>query len=249
MGYHEIRYLEIRDAHATRIREFLSRYRPGRPTVVLLPGGMGSQLDRSDQRYRDDHPVPAFKYDPVWLDLGLLFDGDALTLELHRDGRDKGGHVIIPDGPLRFLVNAYDRTEAFFRQDSRYNYIVFGVDWRRAVGEAAAFLDEFLRHLRAAVKTRFRGEDPLARTSLLAHSMGGLVAKVFLHRPGPIPRAIARVITVATPLLWHRHPHAALLQRRGRAQHVARRAPGRAYHRHVARAIRPHVPRSCHLAA
>ncbi len=199
MGYHEARTLEIRDAHATRVKEFIRTYRPGRPTVVMLPGGLGSQLDRSDTRYRDDIPIPFFKYDPVWIDLGLLFNDDALKLEIRKDNRDKGSHIIIPDGPLRFLIKPYDRTEQYFRDERRYNYVVFGFDWRRDIGEAAGFLEDFLRHIRDAVRQRHDGEDPLANTTLLCHSHGGLVAKVFLHRPGAIRRSIGRVITVATP--------------------------------------------------
>ena len=199
MGYHEARTLEIRDAHATRIKEFVRAYRPARPTVVMLPGGLGSQLDRSDTRYRDDVPIPSFKYDPVWIDLGLLFNEDALKLEIRRDGRDKGNHIIIPDGPLRFLIKPYDRTERYFREEPRYNYIVFGYDWRRDIGESAGFLEDFLRHMREAIRARHGGEDPLPNTTLLCHSQGGLVAKVFLHRPGIISRSIGRVITVATP--------------------------------------------------
>ena len=49
MSYDSTRKKEIRDAHGRQIEEFARSYQKGRPTVLLLPGGMGSQIDRSDK--------------------------------------------------------------------------------------------------------------------------------------------------------------------------------------------------------
>jgi pimeloyl-ACP methyl ester carboxylesterase len=142
-------------------------------------------------------------YDPVWMDLEILFGRDADLIEILPNGHDFGEHVIIPNGPLRFLVNAYDGTDKFFRENLGWNYIVFGFDWRRSLAESAAQLEDFLVNLRDRVKD-LRDSDPLPSTTLLAHSQGGLVAKMFLHRicgddGAAMVNWCERLVTVATP--------------------------------------------------
>ena len=46
---------------------------------------------------------------------------------------------------------------------------------------------------------RKHNEDPLPQTTLLAHSQGGLVAKVFLHRVVDVRSWVDKVITAGTP--------------------------------------------------
>ena len=206
MTYRTARNRSIRDALGRRIEDFARRYRPGEPTVVLLPGGMGSQLDRSQRRYRGDDDLPFERYDPIWMDLGILFGNDALMLEMQSSGHDVDDHVVIPDGPLNFLVNAYDGTERFFREERGWNYICFGFDWRRPITEWAGYLETFLNRLGRRVQ-QLKGESPLPNTTLLCHSLGGLVAVAFLHRlaarpsfrPADIDLWLCRVVTVATP--------------------------------------------------
>lgn len=192
----------ILDALGHRIEDFARRYRPGRPTVVLLPGGMGSQLDRSIRPYRKANDKPFERYDPIWMDLGIVFGKDAVKLKIQDSGRDADDHIIIPDGPLDFIVNAYNGTEQYFRDDRGWNYICFGFDWRRPVTESAGYLESFLRRLGARVN-QLMGESPLPNTTLLCHSMGGLVAVAFLHRIAKqaktIDQWLARVVTVGTP--------------------------------------------------
>lgn len=198
MSYQDWRTRAIRSVSSMVVGDFVNRYRPGRPTVVLLPGGMGSQLDRSDAPFREG-ALPPTEYDTVWIDLGTLVLGQALTLEIEPDGRDRDGHVIVANGPLRFLVNAYDATEAYFRRpDVDMNYVAFGYDWRQSLGESAAFLHDFLSLLQARVRATF-DEDPLADLTLLAHSQGGLVAKVFLHRVPDPAQWMRRLVAVGTP--------------------------------------------------
>ena len=104
---------------------------------------------------------------------------------------------------MQFLVNAYDGTRRFF-QDLGWNYIVFPYDWRRSLEEAASQLTEFLVNLRDRVKDLRDGFDPLPTTTLMAHSQGGLVAKIFLQSiSGDDGRGIGnwmeRLVTVAAP--------------------------------------------------
>jgi hypothetical protein len=202
MSYENAREAEIHDAHQRLIDAFATTYRVGQPTVVLLPGGMGSHLDRSTRPYRNDASIPFEAYDPVWMDLEIFFGRDAAALRIQDNGHDEGDYVIVPNGPLRFLVDAYDGTQRFFRNRG-WNYLVFGYDWRRPIAEAAAQLESFLANVRYRVK-ELRDADPLPTTTLLAHSQGGLVAKVFLHRIGGsdgsgVARWCERLVTVGTP--------------------------------------------------
>ncbi len=202
MSYETARTSEIHDAHQRLIEAFANTYRVGQPTVLLLPGGMGSHLERSARPYQNDASIPFDAFDPVWMDLEIFFGRDAASLRIQDNDRDHGDYVVVPNGPLRFLVDAYDGTQRYFRQLG-WNYLVFGYDWRRPLAEAAAQLEEFLSNVRYRVK-ELRDVDPLPTTTLLAHSQGGLVAKVFLHLVaaqdgGQLARWCERLVTVATP--------------------------------------------------
>ena len=201
MSYSDWRKSLIYNMYNATIREFVTRYQPGWPTVVLLPGGMGSQLDRSMEAYQPDLRQPT-DYDTVWIDFGILFCGEARSLLIETNGHDRDSHVIVADGPLRLppffkKYSPYDVTEQFF-QSKNVNYVVFGYDWRRPLDEGAKFLEYFLTHLKNRVFAK-HNENPLPNLTLLAHSQGGLVAKIFLHRVVDIGAWMKQLITVATP--------------------------------------------------
>jgi Lecithin:cholesterol acyltransferase len=205
MSYDSTRRRIIHDIHQARIIEYAKRYRPGFPTIVLLPGGMGSQLDRSPQPFTGDGSVPGTGFQNVWLDLGVFFGNDAELVEIQATDFDLGNHIIVANGPLMFPVNAYDGAKRFFEQLG-WNYIVFAYDWRRPIAAAADFLQEFLAALKAEVIAR-KGVDPSPTINLVAHSQGGLVAKTFLSRMFTSPSVTAekvaatfdRFISVGTP--------------------------------------------------
>ena len=204
MAYENARKLEIQDAHARRIEKFARTYKKNRPTVVLIPGGMGSQIDRSTKPFRGNASLPFKRYDPIWMDLGIIFDREVLQLEIKDNGHDLDNHICIPNGPLRFLIEPYKETADFFRSKG-YNYIVYAYDWRRPIVESAGFLKYFLTLLKSRVQD-LRHEDPLPNTTLLCHSMGGLVTKVFLHRvlkqnatAADVRNWMDRFVSVATP--------------------------------------------------
>ena len=60
------------------------------------------------------------------------------------------------------------------------NYTEFGFDWRREIRTAAGYLRTFLRMIREKVTARGL-ENPLPELTLFAHSMGGLVGKLFIN--------------------------------------------------------------------
>ncbi|MDX1708686.1 MAG: hypothetical protein R3274_08815 [Desulfobacterales bacterium] len=203
MTYESARRKEIRQAHGRQIEEFARTYRKSKPTILLIPGGMGSQIDRSKKPYKGAASLP-FNFDPIWMDPGIVFEKEALQLEILPNSHDIGNHICIPNGPLRFLLKPYNATEDYFR-DKGYNYLVFGFDWRRSVRESAGFLQFFLKTFKQRVKELWQ-EDPLPNTTILCHSMGGLVAKVFLHKvfkaettAADVRAWMSRLVTVATP--------------------------------------------------
>lgn len=190
-------------AHSRQIDRYAEAYRPGHRTVVFIPGGLGTRLDRTTAPFQTEQT--RWSYETVWMDSGILF-GDARALAIHRDGRDADGHIIVPNGPLRPMTGRpYDRTARFFQGELGLNFVVFGYDWRRPVEESAGFLEQFLDHLRDRIKAR-HDEDPLPHTTLLCHSMGGLVAQRFLQRvlgealySTEVELWMERLVTVGTP--------------------------------------------------
>ena len=206
-AYHDARATVTSAAYDAQVGRFLATYNPNLRTVVLIPGGMGSQLDRSPSPFRPPAELPLGRFDPVWMDFGILFTAEARDLAIDARGHDAGDHVIVANGPLRFIVYGYpyERTR-LWAADSMLNYVVFGYDWRRPVTEAAAWLDTFLRRCRDRVAGKHPGHT-MDDVTLLAHSQGGLVATMYLHKrfrraatSADVDAAgIGRVVTVGTP--------------------------------------------------
>lgn len=199
MNYPVWRKHAIRNIYDSTINEFVKCYQCGRPTIVLLPGAMGSHLERSTEAYQRNQ-VPSLtklNYEVVWFDINTLIFGLLPSLRIENNGRDRDNRVVVADGPLRDIYIPYNETERFFK-DRDVNYIVFGYDWRRPIDDSAKLLKYFLTRLKKLVFKKFK-EDPLPNLTLLAHSMGGLVAKIFLHKVGNIDGWIKQLITVATP--------------------------------------------------
>lgn len=206
MAYHDWRTNAILSEYDEVIRNFVDGYKFSRPTVVLLPGGMGSRLRRSSHPYQRGS-IAAIPDSTVWFDLDTLIGGEARTLEIQSNDRDQGGHVIVPKGPLRFPVDAYGIAERFFcHPKTNFNYVVFSYDWRRPLVECARYLRYFLKELKRRVYAKHQ-DDPSPQLTLLAHSQGGLIATLFLHSTHNALEMMSRLITVATPFYgtWSQH--------------------------------------------
>ena len=184
-----------------------SREHPDLPATVILPGIMGSRLERPDGT-------------AAWLNVGNVFGHHDLRLPpdlpltSSRDGLQPLGLIgvdeIIPRlfgfteyaDLLGLLKGAgFHRNERFSRTRGAI-FHVFTYDWRRDLVESARRLGEYLDALAVA-----RGEED-ARFNIVGHSMGGLVARYYLRygdaEPGgPVTwagaRRIAQLILVATP--------------------------------------------------
>ena len=101
--------------------------------------------------------------------------------------------------------------------DGHFTCFQFGYDWRRDISETAVELAKFIEEKRAYVKAEMKLRhgvaDPDVRFDIVAHSMGGLVARYYLRygdRPlpedGSLPeltwagaRHVENVILVGTP--------------------------------------------------
>lgn len=196
MDYENYRISLIKGYYDNQLETLMSDFDPRRKTVILLPGGMGSQLMRSESAFPASPNVIS---DVVWIDLGIAF-GDALSLEVDAAGRDKDAFVIAAHGPLKFFTeNPYgDLKDRAVRKN--WNYAVFGYDWRRPLRESAGFFKSWILAFRQRVIDHFGPQfDPIPKLTLVCHSMGGLVATTALADASFSGLGFNAVMTIATP--------------------------------------------------
>ena len=130
MTYDEYRRTLIDQYYDYQLESFINGFAPGKPNVILLPGGMGSQLERTSQPFPTS---PNVINDVVWLDFGIAA-GDAVTLEIDNDGKDYKSHVIGAHGPLSFIgTTPYGKLQDFARKE-HWNFadilLSCGLNWR-----------------------------------------------------------------------------------------------------------------------
>jgi pimeloyl-ACP methyl ester carboxylesterase len=184
-----------------------SREHPDLPATVILPGIMGSRLERPDGT-------------AAWLNVGNVLGHHDLRLPamlpLHtsRDSLKPFGLIGVDEMiPRLFGFTEYAdllgllRDAGFHRNERGTGtrgaiFHVFTYDWRRDLVESARRLGEYLDALAVARR------EPEARFNLVGHSMGGLIARYYLRygdaEPGgPVTwagaRRISQLILVATP--------------------------------------------------
>ena len=85
-----------------QIGAIVSRFKPGQPTIVLLPGGMGSELKITKRAFQNRDSIDIHRSDAIWIDLGIA-DDDAKALSI-RDDRDHRNKTVFPYGPRYFLA-------------------------------------------------------------------------------------------------------------------------------------------------
>ncbi len=181
-----------------------SRDDPDLAPTVVLPGILGSELiDRGGSK--------------LWLNVGNVLGHHALGLPMRlpiatlRDDLRPGGLLGVDTVlPRLFGFTEYadllDLLEegGFVRDDRPFGavYHVFTYDWRLDLVATARALDDYLDGLAEA-----RG-DRDARFNLVAHSMGGLVARYYLRHGAAAPggpvtwagaRRINQLVQVTTP--------------------------------------------------
>jgi hypothetical protein len=176
------------------------------PPTVIVPGVLGSSLDRPDGSR-------------AWVDLGNVIGWHDLGLDLAaptdaaRDGLEPSSIVgVEPSLPRLFGFTEYSDLvglleAAGFRyagavDAARFLYLYSPYDWRLDLRHGAQRLHATLETLAA------RSGNPAARFNVIAHSMGGLVARYYLRYGtadvgGPVTwagaRRIGRLLLGATP--------------------------------------------------
>jgi hypothetical protein len=145
--------------------------------VFILPGIMGSQLGRMR--------APPWPANLVWIDPSDIIAGRLSELRL------PDGGALVAMGAINFTYLALKlRLKA-----AGFAVQIFDYDWRHSIVQQGELL-----------ATRLRAE-PAQRVTLLAHSMGGLVARAALAGSGGASDGsarddlanVTRVITLGTP--------------------------------------------------
>lgn len=166
--------------------------------VIFLPGALSSALSAEQPAGCDQRPSGR-----IWLRWSTLLnplrkDDLLATLTLTADGRQAAAAPcdrISADAlvgttlPTHLVYDQYgpllDTLAA-----AGYQVAVFPYDWRLDLEQTA---DAFERWL----NLRYGQDTPV---TLIGHSMGGLLARVYLAQPARAAR-VARVVTIATPYL------------------------------------------------
>jgi hypothetical protein len=211
-----VNYAENRDAEQLRILTpaidsfIVQLHKPPKPnslcqrqTVFFFPGGMASRLVQAQQPYQDGVGAPPnVGYDDLWI-VCDTFLGGWRKLRMHKDAmgcfRDVGDRIVVADGAVSLMgCTPHDGLIKWCAANNA-DLFVFGWDWRRRLDETVAFfLGKFLPFFRARAMNDGL-PDPLARFSLVGHSLGGMIVNLILRSSDPIIANLARAITVATP--------------------------------------------------
>lgn len=163
--------------------------------LVFLPGIMGSELV-SDI----GEPLWSLHPGPLWRALRSserLLGGPLEDLEFH-DSRVKAARpLMVPVPGLTRLMGNYhglirELGAAFGLTED--NYLEFAYDWRRPIAYTSVLLAEAI----APKLCDLRKFLPAAKVIILAHSMGGLVARHYLEN-GDAEGDCHRIITLGTP--------------------------------------------------
>jgi PGAP1-like protein len=135
--------------------------------VYILPGIMGTQLGAAR-----DSPAPA---DLLWLDPQDVIDGGLERLRLPAAGALH---------PLGAIPYSYLPLQLRLRA-AGYRVVVHDYDWRTSLNEVAHALSVRLC------------ADPAPSLAIVAHSMGGLIARGAMRLPGF--ERVRRLITLGAP--------------------------------------------------
>ena len=157
-----------------------------RRPIIFIPGLLGSRLCRDN---------PANPAQPVlaWGSVGALSNFPALRLgsDIADDLKPCGiVREIVFLGPLRQelyapIINHLQKIG--YREGA--DLFIFDYDWRRSVFDNAKRLEAFARE---------KIPDPSQRFDIIAHSMGGLIARVYVNRHGGAQR-VARLFSAGSP--------------------------------------------------
>lgn len=166
-----------RRLHATALRQTARRgVRSPKGNVVVIHGIMGGELT-SHKGGDTDH---------IWAKVVALIGGKATRLRLSDDGRS--------DADPQYQVQASgimkrSYGELLLELADQWNVRAFWYDWRKDLTLAAADLD-------ARIRSWFGPDAPV---HIVAHSMGGLVARTFIRDYPKRWQKMGRLIMLGTP--------------------------------------------------
>jgi CHAT domain-containing protein/pimeloyl-ACP methyl ester carboxylesterase len=147
-------------------RDAATRSVRGGPRVLILPGIMGSTLARKS---------PLGIEDVLWINPVEIAVGRLSNLKL--DGEASPYHA------SGVILLAYLKLKLRLKT-AGFNADFFPFDWRRSLSEIAANLANAIE------------QDPAVQVSLVAHSIGGLAARMALRSAGA---KVVRLIMLGTP--------------------------------------------------
>jgi hypothetical protein len=184
-----------------RARTFAVLYDERLPTVMLLPGGMGSRLLRSSRRFEPDRKPKVEPLYELWLDFIPVLAGQLECLAMDEYGEERDQQPLVAAGELSSLIKSYDGVYGYLR--GKANVLAFGYDWRRAPEKECGYVEVLLDLVAEEIAARNRSWNPARDLTLYAHSQGGLVAKMFIERllqdgQDPLSR-FTRLVTCCTP--------------------------------------------------
>lgn len=157
-----------------------------RRPIIFIPGLLGSRLCRDN---------PANPAEPIlaWGSVGALPDFPALRIG------DGVADDLKPCGVVREIMflgllvqDVYAPIIAHLQKigyREGKDLFIFDYDWRRSVFDNAALLERFARE---------KIPDPFQRFDILAHSMGGLIGRIFAIRHDGAAQ-LARLFSAGTP--------------------------------------------------
>lgn len=198
MTYDEMRTAETLRRLDQRLGMFTDDYVPGRPTLLLLVGGMASTLSQAEVPFIQN-PDGGYSYDEEWLGIRSFF-GCLPQLAMSPGDVDKNDCVTVADGVIGLLgLTFYTGFEQWCR-DNALNALIIPWDWRRRVEAAVRFLDAaLLPAVQDRIAAAGKGDFHAGGCHLISHSFGGLVLKAFLDSGSQWVGAVRTAIAVAAP--------------------------------------------------
>jgi pimeloyl-ACP methyl ester carboxylesterase len=157
-----------------------------RRPIVFIPGLLGSRLCRAN---------PANPAEPilVWGSVGALSNFSSLRFTEGEASNVKPCGVIREVAFLGVIVQEVYGPAIAHLEKIGYrqgvDLFIFDYDWRRSVFDNAAQLESFVRE---------KIPDPFQRFDVVAHSMGGLIARIFALRHDSASQ-MARLFSAGTP--------------------------------------------------
>ena len=156
--------------------------------IILLPGIMGSRLTNSPAT--PDCADDIFRtFGEVWFKLDKLFGLGTLVLQPDTPQPADGCNVITPAG-IMDETGIQDAYSVFMKDEAHlyagYTLQSFPYDWRLSLEDSAAKLDAQI------------SDWKYKQVTLVGHSMGGLLARVYVSDPDRAAK-VDKVITVGTP--------------------------------------------------